>query len=63
MYNKKALSRVANIQKKINFINDIVNEYGSIHKALEDETKGRAEILMHLISIAEQFDKLPSPHQ
>ena len=58
MYSEKALSRIANIQKKIGFINDVVAEYGSVHQALEDEAKGRAAILMHLTSIAEQFDKL-----
>jgi len=58
MYNPKALSRIENIRKKIMFVDNIVNEYGSVHKALEDEEKGRAAILMHLTSIAEQFDKL-----
>ncbi len=58
MYSEKAISRIANIQKKIGFINDVVAEYGSVHQALEDEAKGRAAILMHLTSIAEQFDKL-----
>jgi len=58
VYSKKALSRIANIQKKIGFINDVTTEYGSVHHALEDEAKGRAAILMHLTSIAEQFDKL-----
>ena len=58
MYNEKALSRIAAIEKKIFFIQNIVNEYGSTTAALEDEEKGRAAILMHLTSIAEQFDKL-----
>ena len=58
MYSPKALSRIENIRKKIIFIDNIVSEYGSAHKALEDEEKGRAAILMHLTSIAEQFDKL-----
>ncbi|WP_456485838.1 HepT-like ribonuclease domain-containing protein [Hydrogenimonas sp.] len=58
MYSEKALNRIANIRKKIGFINGIVAEYGSVHQALEDEAKGRAAILMHLTSIAEQFDKL-----
>ena len=58
MYSQKALSRIGNIRKKIMFIDNIVNEYGSVRKALEDEEKGRAAILMHLTSIAEQFDKL-----
>ena len=58
MYSPKALSRIENIRRKILFIDNIVNEYGTVHKALEDEEKGRAAILMHLTSIAEQFDKL-----
>ena len=58
MYNQKALKRVGNIQKKINYINNIIKEKGSIVKALEDEQNSRAAILMHLVSIAEQFDKL-----
>ena len=58
MYSEKALSRIENIQKKIVFINNIVNEYGTVQKALEDEEKGRAALLMHLTSISEQFDKL-----
>ena len=58
MYSQKAFSRIENIRKKIVFIDNIVNEYGSVHKALEDEEKGRAAILMHLTSIAEQFDNL-----
>jgi uncharacterized protein with HEPN domain len=58
MYSPKALSRIENIEKKIGFIQEIVEEYGSIASALEDEGKGRAALLMHLTSIAEQFDKL-----
>lgn len=46
------------IEKKINFIQAIVQEYGSISSALEDEQNARASIMMHLTSIAEQFDKL-----
>ena len=58
MYNEKALSRVATIRKKIEFIENIVKENGSIIEALEDEQNARAAILMHLTAIAEQFDKL-----
>lgn len=58
MYSKKAFSRVETIGKKIAFIENIVNEKGSIVKALEDEQNARAAILMHLTAIAEQFDKL-----
>jgi len=55
---KEALNRVKVIKKKIEFINEIVSEKGGIYKALEDEKSSRAAILMHLTSIAEQFDKL-----
>ncbi len=58
MYSERALSRIRLIEKKIVFIQNIVEEYGSTRKALEDEQKGRAAILMHLTSVAEQFDKL-----
>ena len=58
MYSSKALSRIEIIQKKIEFIQNIVADKGSVIHALEDEQNDRASILMHLTSIAEQFDKL-----
>lgn len=58
MFSYKALERVKVIEKKISFIQAIVQEKGSTIKALEDEQNTRASILMHLTSIAEQFDKL-----
>ena len=58
MFSAKAIDRVKVIEKKIAFIEAIVNEKGSISVALEDEQNSRASILMHLTSIAEQFDKL-----
>jgi len=54
----KTLSRLEQIEKKIAYIKQIVEEYGSVDKALGDEAKGRAAILMHLTAMAEQFDKL-----
>lgn len=48
----------SSLVKKIRYIQNIVEKYGGIEKALEDEESGRAAILMHLTSIAEQFDKL-----
>ncbi len=54
----KALQRIAYIDKKIQFIFEIVDESGNITEALNDEKNARAAILMHLTSIAEQFDKL-----
>ena len=58
MYSQKAIDRIKIIKKKIDFIENIVNKSGSIIAALEDEEYARAAILMHLTSIAEQFDKL-----
>jgi uncharacterized protein with HEPN domain len=54
----KAIQRIKNIRKKIEYIQNIVTEKGSIISALEDEQNTRAAILMHLTSIAEQFDRL-----
>ena len=58
MYSQRAVGRVEIIRKKIEFIQNIVEEKDSVVKALEDEQNARAAILMHLTSIAEQFDKL-----
>lgn len=58
MYSDRAIERIRVIDKKIGFIENIVRNSGSIIKALEDEENSRASILMHLTSIAEQFDKL-----
>jgi len=58
MYSLKALGRIEIIKKKIDFIDNIVLEKGSVIAALEDEQNARASILMHLTSISEQFDKL-----
>lgn len=58
MFSPKALERVSLIQKKILFIEAIIQESGSTSKALEDEQSSRAALLMHLTSISEQFDKL-----
>ena len=58
MFSQKAIEIINLIYKKINFIDSIVKEKGSISLALEDEQNSRASILMHLTSIAEQFDKL-----
>jgi uncharacterized protein with HEPN domain len=58
MYRERAMERIRVIDKKIGFIENIVRNRGSIIDALEDEENTRASILMHLTSIAEQFDKL-----
>lgn len=54
----KVHNRLKTILKKITFIDDIVKEQGGITKALADEKRTRASILMHFTSIAEQFNKL-----
>jgi len=54
-----AINRIKTVQKKIILIETIIDEFdGKISKALEDEIKSRPAILMHLISIAEQINKL-----
>jgi uncharacterized protein with HEPN domain len=58
MFSQKAIERVSLIKKKIQFIEAIIAEKGSISLALEDEQNSRASLLMHLTSISEQFDKL-----
>ncbi|MGB3960872.1 MAG: HepT-like ribonuclease domain-containing protein [Sulfurimonas sp.] len=58
MFSPRALDRVKVIDKKIDFIQAIVYEYGSVSKALEDEQNARTSIMMDPTSIVEQFDKL-----
>jgi uncharacterized protein with HEPN domain len=53
----KSLYRLKTILKKIDFIENIIKEKG-ISSALDDEQNTRASLMMHLTSIAEQFDKL-----
>jgi uncharacterized protein with HEPN domain len=52
------IDRLNNIVRKINFIENIVKSKNGIISALEDEENSRASTMMHLTSIAEQFDKL-----
>jgi uncharacterized protein with HEPN domain len=59
----KAYERLENILEKINYIEEIVKEKGSITKALEDKKLARASILMHFISISEQFQKLKDENE
>ncbi len=58
MSDGRGFKRVEIIGKKIRYIQSIVEKFGGIKAALADEESGRAAILMHLTSIAEQFDKL-----
>jgi len=55
----KDFRRVEIILEKISYIEAIVNDFnGRIFLALEDKQTNRPAILMHLVAIAEQFDKL-----
>jgi uncharacterized protein with HEPN domain len=54
----KKFDKLGVILKRINFIQHICESCGGIVKALDDEENSRASIMMHLTSIAEQFDKL-----
>ena len=55
----KDINRIKTIAEKITYIQNIVNDHNNkISAALEDKQVTRPAILMHLVSIAEQFDKL-----
>ncbi len=55
---KESISKIYLILEKIEYIEEIVSNAGSITNALHDLTTYRPAILMHLTSIAEQFDKI-----
>lgn len=46
------------IISKIENIEEIIKEFGNISKALENTLLARPAILMHLVAMAEQFDRL-----
>jgi len=55
----KDTRRIAIIIEKISHIENIILKFdGKISKILEDREVHRPAILMHLVAIAEQFDKL-----
>jgi len=59
---KESISKIYLILEKIEYIEQIVQNAGGIVKALEDEITVRPAILMHLSTIAEQFNKLKKSH-
>ena len=59
---KEPISKIYLILEKIDYIEQIVKNSGSIAKALEDSITQRPAILMHLTAIAEQFNKLKQEH-
>lgn len=59
---KESISKVYLILEKIDYIEQVVENSGSITKALDDYVTDRPAILMHLTAIAEQFNKLKKEH-
>ena len=57
MYNENDIIKLKSIQTKLNTITTIVQRHDGIVKALED-IEGQPAILMLLVAIAEQFNKL-----
>jgi uncharacterized protein with HEPN domain len=55
---KESISKIYLVLEKIDYIDSIVLNAGSITNALEDVITMRPAILMHLTAIAEQFNKL-----
>ncbi|SFP05975.1 HepT-like ribonuclease domain-containing protein [Hydrogenimonas thermophila] len=55
---KELISKVYLILEKIEYIEQIVKNAGGVSNALEDTVTMRPAILMHMVAIAEQFDKL-----
>jgi Na+/melibiose symporter-like transporter len=59
---KESISKIYLILEKIEYIEQIVSKNGGVSKALDDVVTIRPAILMHLTSIAEQFNKLKQSH-
>jgi len=60
---KAHISKIYLILEKIEYIEKIVRDAGSITNALDDMATMRPAILMHFTSIAEQFNKLKQDNQ
>lgn len=60
----KAKQRLAIVLNKIHSIEILIDEFeGKISLALEDEVKTKPAILMHMIAIAEQINKLKNDNE
>ncbi len=57
MFSDDEIVRLKSIVKKIDDIYTIIDRHGGIVKALED-LEGQPAILMLIVAISEQFDKL-----
>ncbi len=60
---KEPISKIYLIVEKIEYIEQIVSDAGNITNALNDSVTLRPAILMHLTSIAEQFNKLKQSNE
>jgi uncharacterized protein with HEPN domain len=63
MSNVLSYDRLKVILEKIIFIEEIINDFSSITNTLNDNKTGKPSILMHLIAIAEQFNKLKEENE
>jgi uncharacterized protein with HEPN domain len=59
---KESISKIFLILEKIEYIEKIVADNGGVSSALADIVTIRPAILMHLTTIAEQFNKLKQAH-
>ena len=59
---KEAISKIYLILEKIEYIEQVIQKKNGIVSALEDYIISRPAILMHLTTIAEQFNKLKQEH-
>lgn len=58
MYSFEDVIKIKVIIEKIELINEIVCDFGAISTALKDKKMGRPSIVMHLLAMAEQFNRL-----
>jgi len=58
MYKQTDLDKLKLIIEKIELIEEIVEDFSAISLALKDKKMGKPSITMHLISMAEQFNRL-----
>ena len=58
MYSEKEIAKLHSMREKISDIRTIIERHKGITNALADRAEGRAALLMNLVAIAEQFDKL-----
>ena len=58
MCEQKDIEKLKLIVEKIELIEEIVKDFTAISLALKDKKMGKPSITMHLISMAEQFNRL-----